>query len=212
MALTKKSGKRPSSTRETSPPCACPPCRRTGRKGIPARLTVSVTLTVTANNTLRLSYEAASDKDTVLNLTNHAYFNLNGYDGGDVLDTVLTIHADAITPVDDRLIPTGELLPVEGTPFDFRKGQTIGAALAASHPQLKIGGGVDHNFVLGDNRAPAPRRARGQPPQRPGRGLLDRSARRAGVYRQLPRGGRGQGRDQPLPAPRLLHGNPVFPR
>ena len=123
-----------------------------GEEGYPGRLTVSVTLTVTADNTLRLSYEAASDKDTVLNLTNHAYFNLNGYDGGDVLDTVLTIHADAITPVDDRLIPTGELLPVKGTPFDFRKGQTIGAALAASHPQLKIGGGVDHNFVLGDNR------------------------------------------------------------
>lgn len=124
-----------------------------GEEGYPGRLTFSVTLTVTADNTLRLSYEGGSDKDTVLNLTNHAYFNLNGYDGGDVLDTVLTIHADAITPVDDRLIPTGELLPVEGTPFDFRKGQTIGAALAASHPQLKIGGGVDHNFVLGDNRA-----------------------------------------------------------
>ena len=123
-----------------------------GEEGYPGRLTVSVTLAVTADNTLRLSYEAASDKDTVLNLTNHAYFNLNGYDGGDVLDTVLTLHADAITPVDDRLIPTGELLPVEGTPFDFRKGQTIGAALAASHPQLKIGGGVDHNFVLDDNR------------------------------------------------------------
>ena len=124
-----------------------------GEEGYPGRLEVSVTVTAAADNTLRLSYEAQSDKDTVLNLTNHAYFNLNGYDGGDVLDTALTIHADAITPVDDLLIPTGELLPVEGTPFDFRAGQTIGAALAASHPQLEIGGGVDHNFVLGSERA-----------------------------------------------------------
>lgn len=123
-----------------------------GEEGYPGRLGVSVTVTVSADNVLRLAYEAASDADTVLNLTNHAYFNLNGWDGGDVLDTVLTVAADAITPVDSLLIPTGELLPVEGTPFDFRQGQSIGQALAGEHPQLTIGGGLDHNFVLGMDR------------------------------------------------------------
>ena len=123
-----------------------------GEEGYPGRVEVSVTMTVEPDNVLRLTYDARSDADTVLNLTNHGYFNLNGWDGGDVLDTVLTIGAHAITPVDERLIPTGELLPVEGTPFDFRQGQTIGAALAGSHPQLTLGGGVDHNFVLGMDR------------------------------------------------------------
>ena len=84
--------------------------------GYPGRLTVSVTFTVRDENALELAYRAVSDKDTVLNLTNHAYFNLNGYDGGDILDNVLTIDADAITPVDGKLIPTGEFLAVEGTP------------------------------------------------------------------------------------------------
>ena len=91
-----------------------------GDMGYPGRLTVSVTFTVRDENALELAYRAVSDKDTVLNLTNHAYFNLNGYDGGDILDNVLTIDADAITPVDGKLIPTGEFLAVEGTPFDFR--------------------------------------------------------------------------------------------
>lgn len=123
-----------------------------GEEGYPGRLEVSVTVTVSADNVLRLAYEARSDADTVVNLTNHVYFNLNGWDGGDVLDTVLTVAADAITPVDEMLIPTGELSPVEGTPFDFRQGQSIGAAQAYDHPQLRINSGLNHNFVLGQER------------------------------------------------------------
>lgn len=119
-----------------------------GEMGYPGRLEVSVTFTVRAENALEIAYHAVSDKDTVLNLTNHAYFNLNGYDGGDILDTVLTIDADAITPVDDKLIPTGEFLAVEGTPFDFRAGKPIGQDMEDPLPQLRLGGGFDHNYVL----------------------------------------------------------------
>lgn len=120
-----------------------------GEEGYPGRLQVSVTIRVTADNTLKLVYDAVSDRDTVFNPTNHAYFNLNGWDGGDVLDTQLTVYADAITLLDERLIPTGEILPVEGTVFDFRQGKAIGEAVLSSHPQIQIGGGIDQNFVLG---------------------------------------------------------------
>lgn len=123
-----------------------------GEEGYPGTLEMSVTFTVTADNALHIRYEGISDKDTVLNPTNHAYFNLNGYDGGDVLDTVLTLYADRITPVDGRLIPTGEWMPVEGTPFDFREGKPIGRDISGSDPQLRLGGGYDHNFVLGMDR------------------------------------------------------------
>ena len=119
-----------------------------GDMGYPGRLTVSVTFTVRDENALELAYRAVSDKDTVLNLPNHAYFNLNGYDGGDILDNVLTIDADAITPVDGKLIPTGEFLAVEGTPFDFREGKPIGQDIEDPLPQLRLGGGYDHNYVL----------------------------------------------------------------
>ncbi len=119
-----------------------------GDMGYPGRLEVSVTFTVRADNALELAYRAVSDKDTVLNLTNHAYYNLNGYDGGSILDNVLTIDANAITPVDDKLIPTGELLAVEGTPFDFRGGKPIGQDMDDPLPQLRLGGGFDHNYVL----------------------------------------------------------------
>ncbi len=121
-------------------------------EGYPGRLDVSVTMTVTADNVLQLAYEARGDKDTVINLTNHAYFNLNGWDGGDVRDTELTVFADRITEADGELIPTGRLLPVEGTPFDFRGGRAIGEALASDHPLIRSAGGVDHNFVLGTDR------------------------------------------------------------
>ncbi len=124
-----------------------------GEEGYPGRLDVAVTMTVTAENVLRLAYEARSDKDTVVNLTNHAYFNLNGWDGGDIRDTKLTVYADSITEADEGLIPTGRLLPVEGTPFDFRNGKAIGEALDADHPQILCAGGIDHNFVLGTDRS-----------------------------------------------------------
>lgn len=123
-----------------------------GEEGYPGAVDVSVTFTVTVDNALHIHYEGVSDKDTVLNMTNHSYFNLNGYDGGDVLDTVLTIPAGSITPVDGQLMPTGELLPVEGTPFDFRQGKPIGRDIDAPDAQLRLGGGYDHNYVLGMDR------------------------------------------------------------
>lgn len=121
-------------------------------EGYPGDLEMTVTFAVTADNALHIRYEGVSSKDTVLNPTNHAYFNLNGYDGGDVLDTVLTLYADCITPVDGRLIPTGGLMPVEGTPFDFRQGKPLGRDIGAPDPQLRLGNGYDHNFVLGLDR------------------------------------------------------------
>lgn len=119
-------------------------------EGYPGELDVTVTFTVTAENSLRIEYKAISSKDTVCNLTNHSYFNLAGFDGGNVLDTQLCINADRYTPVDDKLIPTGELAAVEGTPFDFRQPKAIGRDINAEHKQLKMGGGYDHNFCLND--------------------------------------------------------------
>ena len=120
-----------------------------GEEGYPGRLSVSVDFMLTQENSLYLQYTASTDADTVLNLTNHAYFNLNGWEGGNILDTELTLFADGITPIDDRLIPTGAILPVEGTPFDFRKPKPIGFEIDADHEQLKKGCGYDHNYVLG---------------------------------------------------------------
>jgi aldose 1-epimerase len=101
---------------------------------------------------LRIEYSATTDKDTVLNLTNHSYFNLKGQGNGDVLGHVLKIDASRMTPVDASLIPTGELKSVEGTSFDFRKPHAIGERIEADDPQLHLGHGYDHNFVL--DRAP----------------------------------------------------------
>jgi aldose 1-epimerase len=97
---------------------------------------------------LRIEYAATTDKDTVLNLTNHSYFNVAGPGGGDILRHQLTLHASRLTPVDATLIPTGELAPVEGTPFDFRRPTDIGARINADNEQLKRGKGYDHNWVL----------------------------------------------------------------
>lgn len=123
-----------------------------GEEGYPGAADIAVTFTVAADNALHIRYEGVSDRDTVLNMTNHSYFNLNGFDGGDVLDTMLTIPADNITPVDALLMPTGSLLPVEGTPFDFRQGKPIGRDIGAEDAQLQLGGGYDHNYVLGMDR------------------------------------------------------------
>jgi len=119
-----------------------------GEEGYPGNLRVTVTYHLTEANELKIEYAASTDKDTVLNLTNHSYFNLKGAGNGDILGHVVTLNADKFTPVDAGLIPTGDLRSVNGTPFDFRKGTAIGARIEQNDEQLKLGKGYDHNWVL----------------------------------------------------------------
>ncbi len=118
-----------------------------GDMGFPGTLTVTVRYTL-KGGTLRIDYTATTDKATVVNLTNHSYFNLHGDEQGNILDHKIQIDADHFTPVNKTLIPTGELAPVAGTPLDFTKPEVIGARIGADNEQLKFAGGYDHNWVL----------------------------------------------------------------
>ena len=124
-----------------------------GEEGYPGNLNVTVIYRLTDANELKIDYAATTDKETVLNLTNHAYFNLKGAGNGDILGHIVTLNADRFTPVDAGLIPTGELRDVSGTPFDFRKATAVGARIEQNDEQLKLGKGYDHNWVLNQNGA-----------------------------------------------------------
>lgn len=117
-----------------------------GEEGYPGNLDVYVTFAVSADNSLRVHYVATTDKATPVNLTNHAYFNLGGYASGDVLDQVLWLDADSYLRGDEGLVPTGEVVPVAGTPFDFRHPKPIGRDILAENNDLKLAGGYDHCF------------------------------------------------------------------
>ena len=119
-----------------------------GEEGYPGNLNVQVTYSMTADNGLRIDYEATTDATTPVNLSNHAYFNLRGEGNGTILDHELTFSASRYTPVNKGLIPTGEIAPVKGTPFDFTTSHRIGERINDADEQLKFGGGYDHNFAL----------------------------------------------------------------
>lgn len=122
-----------------------------GEEGYPGNLRLQVTFTLTEDNTLRIRYDADTDRDTIVNLTNHSYFNLDG--GGSVLEHHLQVFARRFTENDGGCLPTGRLLRVEGTPFDFRSPKPIGQDIGTEDEQLKRAGGYDHNFVLCGGRA-----------------------------------------------------------
>jgi aldose 1-epimerase len=119
-----------------------------GEEGFPGKLNVKVIYTLTADNSLKIAYEATTDRKTVCNLTNHAFFNLNGIGSGTINNHLLQVNAGHYTPVDSTLIPTGKIESVTNTPFDFLSPTTIGARIEADNAQLKFGKGYDHNFVL----------------------------------------------------------------
>ena len=147
MILWKVSARTPSSITFS---CKLPD----GMDGFPGNLKIDLTYTLTEDNCFDIKYKAVTDKATPVNLSNHAFYNLRGSLGGSILDHELQIASDAITPVDEYLIPTGELMSVEGTPFDFRQPHRIGERVEENHPQLIFGRGYDHNWVLAAAASP----------------------------------------------------------
>lgn len=127
-----------------------------GENGYPGELRVRMTYTLTQGNVFRIDYAATTTKPTILNLTNHTYFNIGGYDSGPVNDQLLQLFASKITPTDERQVPTGDIISVAGTPFDFRKMTRIGDRIYSADPQMVIGKGLDHNFVIDQSTAPVP--------------------------------------------------------
>lgn len=119
-----------------------------GEQGYPGNLNVKVLFALSAEDELSIEYHATTDRTTIVNLTSHPFFNLNGEGSGSITEHLVSIHADFFTPIDEAMIPTGEIRKVEGSPFDFRKPMPIGAHIENSDSQLNYGNGYDHNFVL----------------------------------------------------------------
>ena len=148
-----------------------------GEGGFPGETTATVLFRLTNDNRLSIRYRGVSTKETYMNFTNHAYFNLNGCASGDILGHTLRIDADRFTPVDELSIPKGENLSVEGTPFDFRTAKPIGRDIEADHVQLKMTGGFDHNFCLSDESVPL---------REIGEAVGDKSGIKMNIYTTLP--------------------------
>lgn len=120
-----------------------------GDEGFPGKLEVKMTYTLTASNSLKIDYDAVCDSDTMFNPTNHSYFNLDGHNSGTIYTQTLRLNCDFYTPNNNDLIPTGEVLKVEGTPFDYTTAAVIGDKIHNAHPQAEVaGGGIDHNFAI----------------------------------------------------------------
>lgn len=119
-----------------------------GEEGFPGEVKVKVTYTLSADNSLRIHYEGESDADTILNMTNHSYFNLNGNSSGSIDNHTLWVDSDFYTPNTEECMPYGEILSVKGTPFDFKTNETLGEKFKSTHPQITMFGGFDHNMVL----------------------------------------------------------------
>ena len=148
-----------------------------GKEGFPGNVDVKVTYILTDKNELELHYEAVSDKDTIINLTNHAYFNFGTTANGDILDTELMLNCDFFTPTDENSIPTGEIRPVDGTAFDFRTPKKIGKDINADDIQLQMAGGYDHNFCINGESGTLRLAARAKD---------EKSGRQLEVYTDLP--------------------------